>query len=82
MRVFRDFFPFDDSLLLERKRGTITDRQKEIIPLIQEDEKIGYRSIATKTGINESAVLKHLNNLKDKNILESGGTRGYWKINN
>ena len=37
--------------------------------------------MAEQLGINESAVKKHLNHLKDAGWLERvGGTRGYWAI--
>ena len=59
----------------------LTDRQKEILVLIQQNPKVSYRYMAEQLGINESAVKKHLNNLKDAGWLERlGGTRGYWAI--
>ncbi len=59
----------------------LTDRQKEILVLIQHNPKVSYRYMAEQLGINESAVKKHLNNLKDAGWLERiGGTRGYWVI--
>ena len=59
----------------------LTARQKEIIHIIETDIKISYRAIAEKLNINESAVLKQIESLKAKGILERvGGTRGYWKI--
>ena len=59
----------------------LTDRQKEILVLIQQNPKISYRAMAEQLSINESAVKKHLNNLKDAGWLERlGGTRGYWAI--
>ena len=49
--------------------------------LIQQNPKVSYRAMAEQLGINESAVKKHLNNLKDAGWLERiGGTRGYWAI--
>ena len=37
--------------------------------------------MAEQLAINESAVKKHLNNLKDAGWLERvGGTRGYWVV--
>ncbi len=31
--------------------------------------------------INRSAILKHINNLKNKGVLKRvGGTRGYWEV--
>ncbi len=60
---------------------TLTPRQKEIIALIQQDNKISYRAMAEQLGINESAVKKQLNTLKNQNIIvRIGGTRGYWQI--
>ena len=59
----------------------LTTRQKEIVEIIKDNNKIGYRTLAEKLNINDSAVKKHLNNLKEKGILKRvGGTRGYWAI--
>ena len=61
----------------------LTSRQQEIIKIIKANNKIGYRTLAEKLNINDSAVKKHLNNLKDKGILKRvGGTRGYWEVLN
>lgn len=61
----------------------MTDRQKEVLDIIKADNRISYRSIAAKLGINDSAVKKHLNALKEKGVLERvGGTRGHWEIIN
>ncbi len=60
----------------------LTDRQREVLDLINRDAKISYTSIAKELGINESAVGKHIDALKVKGVLErKGGTRGLWKIN-
>ena len=59
----------------------LTARQKEILEIIKDNNKIGYRTLAETLNINDSAVKKHLNTLKKQGILERvGGTRGYWKI--
>ena len=59
----------------------LTARQEEIIKLIKDNRKIGYRTLAEKLKINDSAVKKHLNNLKEKGVLKRvGGTRGYWEV--
>ena len=61
--------------------GAITERQLELLQIINENPKISYRELANQLKINNSAVLKHLTILKEKGILERiGGTRGYWKI--
>jgi len=60
----------------------LTDRQKDILDLIVQDNKISRKKIAQVLDINQSAVLKHLDTLKKKGILiRVGGTRGYWEIN-
>ena len=59
----------------------LTDRQKEILNILKEHPSISYRNLSKRIGINESAVLKHLENLKKNGFIERvGGTRGYWKI--
>lgn len=59
----------------------LTDRQKEVLILIKENNKISRKEIAHKLGIAESAVQKHLKALTDAKIMERVGTKnGYWKI--
>ena len=59
----------------------LTSRQMEIIEIIKDNNRIGYRTLAEELNINDSAVKKHLNNLKEKGILKRvGGTRGYWEV--
>ncbi|SFB93385.1 Predicted transcriptional regulator, contains HTH domain [Algibacter lectus] len=59
----------------------LTLRQKEILKMIASDSRISRSGIAEVLHINESAIQKHLNNLKEKGFLERiGGTRGYWEI--
>ena len=51
--------------------------------MIKSDNKISYRAIAKKLKINDSAVDKHMNVLKEKGVLKRvGGTRGYWEVIN
>lgn len=60
----------------------LTHRQKEVLKLIAQDNRISRSGIAEVLHINESAIQKHLNNLKDAGYIERvGGTRGYWEIN-
>ncbi len=62
--------------------GQISETQQLILSLIIENNKVSRREIAEKLKINESAIQKHINKLKQLRILERiGGTRGYWKIN-
>ncbi|HCY24544.1 MAG TPA: transcriptional regulator [Bacteroidales bacterium] len=61
--------------------GSLTDRQREILKLITEDNKLTKRKLAEKLDINVSAAQGHLDILKEKGIIERiGGTRGYWRI--
>ena len=59
----------------------LTERQTQILNLVQQNPKVSYREMAVQIGINESAIKKHLNHLKDAGWLERvGGTRGYWLV--
>ena len=59
----------------------LTSRQMEIIEIIKDNNRIGYRTLAEELNINDSAVKKHLNNLKEKAILKRvGGTCGYGEV--
>ena len=59
----------------------MSTRQKEILNIIKKDNKISYRAIAKQIKINDSAVKKHLNILKEKGVLKRvGGTRGHWQV--
>lgn len=59
----------------------LTVRQKEILEQIIINNKVTYRAIAKQMQINESAVLKHIDQLKEKGYLKRvGKTRGHWKI--
>ncbi|MBE0424546.1 MAG: putative DNA binding domain-containing protein [Lutibacter sp.] len=59
----------------------LTQRQNEVLDVLKQDSKISYRTIAKQLNINKSAVLKHIEILKEKGYIERiGGTRGFWKI--
>ena len=59
----------------------ITKQQKEIFQRIVAKNMISRRKFADNLGINESAVKKHLNALKNKRVLKRiGGTRGHWEV--
>ena len=61
--------------------NTLTERQIQILALIQKQPKISYRQMMEQLGIHKSAIQKHLESLKDAGWLERvGGTRGYWAI--
>ena len=59
----------------------LTDRQKEVLSLIEKDNKLTIRKLAELLTINVSAAQEHIALLKEKGIIiRIGGTRGYWKI--
>lgn len=59
----------------------LTDRQKDILDLMRQNNKISYRKIAQILDIADSAVKKHLDTLKQKGAIKRvGGTRGYWEV--
>nr|WP_223270883.1 ATP-binding protein [Subsaximicrobium wynnwilliamsii] len=60
----------------------LTHRQKEILKLTNAKSRISRSGIGEVILSNESAIQKHLNNLKEAGFLKrKGGTRGYWQIN-
>ena len=59
----------------------VTERQKEILDILNNDPYITRSQLSQKLQINNSAIFKHLDSLKKKGLIERvGGTRGYWKI--
>ena len=61
---------------------TLSERQIEILDIIKAKPSITRNELAQMLGINESAVQKHLVNLKLKGVITRiEKTRGYWKVN-
>ena len=60
----------------------LTERQIKVLQLIQTNPAISRRDIAERLGINQSAVQKHLEALKEKGVLKrvGGAKGGYWEI--
>ncbi len=59
----------------------LKNRQKEVLALIVENPLISRKQLAEKLGINESAVQKHTDALKQKNIIvRDSATTGQWII--
>lgn len=60
----------------------LTERQINVLRLIQENLAISRRELAEKLGINPSAVQKHLEALKEKGILKriGGAKGGSWTV--
>lgn len=64
-----------------RFRIELTPAQNQVFRLIVENPKISRRELAENLKINESAIQKHINNLKEKKVIERvGKTNGYWEI--
>ncbi|OXS13665.1 ATP-dependent DNA helicase [Zobellella denitrificans] len=65
----------------EVAQAVLTERQQAVLELIKQNPRMPYRQMASELGINDSAVKKHLEKLKEANVIERiGGTRGYWKV--
>ena len=61
----------------------LTDRQIEILNIIKNNPFVSRRELSTQMNVNESAIQKHLDNLKKKGFIErEGKTTGYWKMKN
>ena len=60
----------------------ISDRQQEVLDIIEENPRITIDEISKIMKINRSAVQKHIEKLKDKNVIKRIGSHksGYWKI--
>lgn len=60
-----------------------SNRQDEILSLIKHNPKMIRKEMSDSIGINESAIQKHIEQLKQRGIIKRiGGSRGgYWKIN-
>lgn len=61
---------------------SLTKRQKEVVKLISDHPKITRKELADDLKINESAVQKHIENLKEKKVIQRIGSDrdGYWEI--
>lgn len=93
-RSFFKFFPNFIRMTFPKSSGSLiggqiggqiqidlTPRQKQVLEIIQENPTISRSQLSSKIGINESAIQKHIETLRDKKIIDrEGGTRGYWKI--
>ena len=59
----------------------LSQRQVQILMMIQENPKISYREISSVLNINTSAIKKHLEILKAQGFLKRvDGTRGIWEV--
>ena len=60
----------------------LSKRQIEILELIRQSPKTSRRNLSEKLGINQSAIQKHLESLKEKGVLKRVGPSkgGYWSV--
>lgn len=60
----------------------LSDRQKEIMELIQKKPTISRKELSEALNINPSAIQKHLKGLKQKGIIKrvGGAKGGHWEI--
>ena len=59
----------------------LTDRQRDILNLIRQDNKISRKALSNLLDVAESAVQKHIEALKEKGVIKRiGGTRGWWEV--
>ena len=60
-----------------------TEKQKRVLDVIKENPEISRKELSAKLNINESAIQKHIKNLKEKGILKriaSPTKGGYWEV--
>ena len=66
----------------QKKWSELSQRQQEMVGLIEKNPKISRRELSEKLGINPSAVQKHIEALKNKSILKRVGSAkgGHWEV--
>ncbi len=66
----------------EKWSESLSERQIDILKLITNNPKISRKEISKSIGINQSAIQKHLDTLKKKNIIKRIGPAkgGHWKV--
>jgi Fic family protein len=61
--------------------GNLTDNQKNILELIEKNNRISAAKLADFVGISTRKIEENIAKLKQQGLLERiGGTRGYWKL--
>jgi len=66
----------------QKWRSELTEKQKMILQLIKEKPTVSRKELSVELKINESAIQKHLENLKKKGLLRRIGADrgGYWEV--
>ena len=64
------------------KWSELSKREQQILILILENPAINRKKLSKKIGINPSAIQKHIDKLKDKEIIkrEGGAKGGHWEV--
>ncbi|WP_297702155.1 winged helix-turn-helix transcriptional regulator [uncultured Fibrobacter sp.] len=59
----------------------LNERQLDILQIIKNNPSVTRKMLAEMLGINESAVQKHLETLKQNGVIRHiGKTRGHWEV--
>ena len=66
----------------QKRWSELTERQEEILNLIEQNNKISRKQLSDILNINPSAIQKHINKLKQKGLLKRIGPDkgGYWEV--
>ncbi len=66
----------------EKWSETLSERQIEILEMIINNPRISRKELSQSVGINQSAIQKHLNTLKKKDIIKRTGPDrgGHWEV--
>ncbi|WP_443738828.1 ATP-binding protein [Treponema sp.] len=63
------------------EKNNLNETQQKIIGIMKVNPQISTRDLSEKLGINRSAVLKHIDSLKEKGFISrDNGTRGKWSV--
>lgn len=66
----------------QKRWSELTEKQTKVLQIIEENPRISRKALALKLGINESAVQKHIENLKKREAIRRIGPAkgGYWEV--
>jgi len=66
----------------QKRWSKLTKKQTKVVQIIEGNPRISRKELALKLGINESAVQKHIENLKKKEAIRRIGPAkgGHWEI--
>ena len=66
----------------QKRRLKLTEREKNLLEVIKEKPAISRKELSEALGINPSAVQKHIQKLKERDLLRRIGPDkgGHWEI--